>query len=102
MTAEYATFEPLGYLSESVITVVTIEADLRLKPRSTVKSSVLLFTGLAIAQWRSSYLRSNSRSLLGSCMGPLGRKSSLSQLMLNSRFDLTPFVPRCTEYIYQH
>ena len=34
--------------------------------------------------------------------GSVGKEVFFVPTMLSSRFDLTPFIPRCTKYIYQH
>ena len=39
---------------------------------------------------------------LSELYGSIGKEVFFVPTMLSSRFDLTPFVPRCTKYIYQH
>ena len=39
---------------------------------------------------------------LGELYASVGKEVFFVPTMLSSRFDLTPFVPRCTKYIYQH
>ena len=39
---------------------------------------------------------------LAELYGSIGKEVFFVPTMLSSRFDLTPFVPRCTKYIYQH
>ena len=39
---------------------------------------------------------------LGELYGAIGKEIFIVPTMLSSRFDLTPYVPRCTKYIYQH